>query len=88
QSNQPLHARVGRGWSTAYEKLPLLQMNHHLRITTLRTAGFVSPPAAALFHSVLILFGATIAWSISAAPVAKEQDRASAAAQIRSVLRA
>jgi len=48
----------------------------------------VSPPAAALFHSVLILFGATIAWSISAAPVAKEQDRASAAAQIRSVLRA
>jgi ketosteroid isomerase-like protein len=63
-------------------------MNHHLRITTLRRAGFVGMPVFALFHSALILFESTMAWSVSAAPVKKEQDRASAVAQIRSVLRA
>jgi ketosteroid isomerase-like protein len=88
QSKQPLRARTGRIGSTVYKESPLLQMNRHLRISTLRRAGFVGPLAVALFHSALILFGATSAWSVSAAPVGKEQDDASSVAQIRSVLRA
>jgi len=63
-------------------------MNRHLRMSTLRRAGFVSPPVVALFHSALILFGATTAWSGSPTPAAKKQDQANAVAQIRSVLRA
>ena len=42
----------------------------------------------AFFPSALILFAFTSAWSVSAAPGGKEQDRASAGVQIRSVLRA
>jgi len=42
----------------------------------------------AFFPSALILFAFTSAWSVLAAPAGKEQDRASAAIQIRSVLRA
>ena len=42
----------------------------------------------AFFPSALILFASTSAWSVLAAPPGKEQDRASAVVQIRSVLRA
>jgi len=42
----------------------------------------------AFFPSALILFASTSAWSVLAAPAGKEQDRASAVVQIRSVLRA
>ena len=42
----------------------------------------------AFFPSALILFASTSAWSVLAAPGGKEQDRASAGVQIRSVLRA
>jgi len=42
----------------------------------------------AFFPSALILFAFASAWSVLAAPAGKEQDRASAAIQIRSVLRA
>ena len=57
-------------------------------MSTLRRAGFVSPPVVALFHSALILFGATTAWWVSLTPAAKKQDQANAVAQIRPVLRA
>jgi len=42
----------------------------------------------AFFPSALILFASTSAWSVLAVPAEKEQDRASAGVQIRSVLRA
>ncbi len=88
RSTQPLRARTGRVGSTVYKESPLVQMNRHLRMSTLRRAGFVSLPVVALLHSALILFGATTAWSVSATPAAKKQDHAKAVAQIRSVLQA
>src|SRR6266498_3959370 len=47
-----------------------------------------SSAALAILHSALILFVSISAWSVSAAPAGKEQDRASAVVPIRSVLRA
>src|SRR6266705_2700588 len=88
QSKQPVRARTGRVECTVYKESPFLQMNRHLRKSTLRRAGFVSRSVVALFHSALIFFGATTAWSVSPTPAAKKQDQPNAVAQIRSVLRA
>ena len=63
-------------------------MIRHLRVSTLRIAGLGGPTMLAFFPSALILFASTSAWSVLAAPAEKEQDRASAVLQIRSVLRA
>ena len=53
-----------------------------------RCAGFIHPIAVALFTSAAVVLAWTTICSISAAPLGKEQDRASAVVQIRSVLRA
>ncbi len=63
-------------------------MIRHLRISTLRIVGLAGPTMLAFFPSALILFASTSTWSVLAAPAGKEQDRASAVVQIRSVLRA
>src|SRR5437016_12245119 len=63
-------------------------MIRHLRVSTLRIVDLGVPTMLAFFPSALILFAFTSAWSVLAAPAGKEQDRASAAIQIRSVLRA
>ncbi len=62
-------------------------MTRHLRISTSGKTVFIHRNAPRLFVSVLILFAPT-PWSISAAPAGREQDRANAVVQIRSILRA
>ena len=66
----------------------MLQMIRHLRVSTLRRGDLGGPRMLAFFPSALILFASTSAWSVVAVPPGKEQDRASAVVQIRSVLRA
>jgi len=51
-------------------------------------ADFIRPIALVLFTSAAVVLAWTTISSISAAPFGKEQDRASAVVQIRSVLRA
>src|SRR6266404_4136784 len=63
-------------------------MIRHLRVSTLRIVDLGVPTMLAFFPSALILFASTSARSVLAAPAGKEQDRASAVVQIRSVLRA
>lgn len=72
--------------SAPYERLSPLQMIRHLCMPTLGKPGFIWRSVPVLFASALILF-ASISWSISAASVEREQDRANAFAQIRNVLR-
>ena len=63
-------------------------MIRHLRVSSLRIVDLGGPTMLAFFPSALILFVSTSAWSVLAASAGKEQDRASAVVQIRSVLRA
>jgi ketosteroid isomerase-like protein len=64
-----------------------LQMIRHLRVSSLRIVDLGGPTMLAFFPSALILFASASAWSLLAAPAGKEQDRASAVVQVRSVLR-
>jgi ketosteroid isomerase-like protein len=63
-------------------------MIRRLCVPISRCAGFIRPIAVVLFTSAAVVLAWTTISSISAAPLGKEQDRASAVVQIRSVLRA
>jgi len=84
----PLPVRTGHSGNAIYKRLPILQMIRHLCVSTLRIVDLGGPTMLAFFPSALILFASTSSWSVLAAPAGKEQDRASAGVQIRSVLRA
>ena len=84
----PLPVRTGHSGNAIYKRLPILQMIRHLCVSTLRIVDLGGPTMLAFFPSALILFVSTSAWSVLAASAGKEQDRASAVVQIRSVLRA
>jgi ketosteroid isomerase-like protein len=68
--------------------MSFLQMIRRLCIPISSCADFIRPIAVVLFTSAAVVLAWTIISSSSAAPLGKEQDRASAVVQIRSVLRA
>jgi ketosteroid isomerase-like protein len=68
--------------------MSFLQMIRRHCVPLSRCGGFIRPIAVVLFTSAAVVLAWTTISSISAAPLEKEQDRASAVVQIRSVLRA